>query len=577
MAAAIDQSKKTVPIVPWWLVLIEGLALIAIGVMLLLNPGTTTTMLIRLLGIYWLIKGIITIIGIFFNHHLWGWKLFAGVLSILAGLLIFNVPIIAAVVTGFILVITMGILAIVIGAINLVEAFRGAGWGTGILGALAILVGLLLLLNPGVGTLTLPFMIGILAIGGGIIAVIGAFALRSVVNAYKKEMERAPVVPAVARTAGVPAPPAEGSVRVTMEGTSLVQPTAAGTVEMAATRSTLVETASGETAAVVEQRGAVVDAATGVVLAAAAQRVEAVETAEGVAVTETETAAALVEGESGPVVAAVQDSSTVVATAAGETFAAAEEQSVVMDAATGAVLAAEVKQASLADTAEGTSVEVSDAAGVLVETETGPAILAAEESASIFATPEGEVSTAAEKSAVLVDAASGEVLAAASTLAGPPAELPEEVEIPDFVDIPEEQARFLKQDIEYVEGIGPAYGAKLKAIGINSPLDLLRKGATRKGRELIVEACGISAKLILKWVNHADLFRLKGVGSEYADLLEAAGVDTVVELAQRNAHNLHTRLVEVNEEKKLVRLVPAQTQVEGWIEQAKVLGRVVSY
>jgi predicted flap endonuclease-1-like 5' DNA nuclease len=81
----------------------------------------------------------------------------------------------------------------------------------------------------------------------------------------------------------------------------------------------------------------------------------------------------------------------------------------------------------------------------------------------------------------------------------------------------------------------------------------------------------------LKWVNHADLFRLKGVGSEYADLLEAAGVDTVVELAQRNATNLYNKMVATNEEKKLVRQLPSAEKVEDWVAQAKLLGRVITY
>ena len=153
----------------------------------------------------------------------------------------------------------------------------------------------------------------------------------------------------------------------------------------------------------------------------------------------------------------------------------------------------------------------------------------------------------------------------------------EQVEIPGVADIPEEQASFLKKDIQYVEGIGPVYGSKLKEIGIASPLDLLSKGATRKGRELISKATGITITLVLKWVNRADLFRVKGVGSEYADLLEVAGVDTVVELGQRNAANLHQKLVETNEAKKLVRQLPSQTQVANWVEEAKKLGRIVRY
>ena len=140
----------------------------------------------------------------------------------------------------------------------------------------------------------------------------------------------------------------------------------------------------------------------------------------------------------------------------------------------------------------------------------------------------------------------------------------------------EEDDKF-KSNLEYIEGIGPVYAAKLNAIGINNLLDLLEKGAFPKGREEVAEATGIGHNLVLKWVNHVDLFRIKGVGSEYADLLEMAGVDTVVELATRNPANLFTTLESVNEEKKLVRKLPALNQVEDWIEQAKGLPRKINY
>lgn len=128
-----------------------------------------------------------------------------------------------------------------------------------------------------------------------------------------------------------------------------------------------------------------------------------------------------------------------------------------------------------------------------------------------------------------------------------------------------------------VEGIGPAYASKLQAAGIATTDDLLEKGATQAGRKEIETATGISGKLILEWVNHVDLWRIKGVGSEYADLLEEAGVDTVPELAQRKAANLYEKLVAVNQEKKLVRKLPVADQVAAWIEEAKDLPRIVKY
>lgn len=132
-------------------------------------------------------------------------------------------------------------------------------------------------------------------------------------------------------------------------------------------------------------------------------------------------------------------------------------------------------------------------------------------------------------------------------------------------------------DIITIEGIGEVYRAKLQAVDINTTEALLEKGASAKGRKELEEKTGISGTLILEWVNRADLYRIKGVGEEYSDLLEVAGVDTVPELAQRNPDALHAKIVEVNAEKKVVRQVPSQAQVANWIKQAKEMPRVVEY
>ena len=131
--------------------------------------------------------------------------------------------------------------------------------------------------------------------------------------------------------------------------------------------------------------------------------------------------------------------------------------------------------------------------------------------------------------------------------------------------------------LEKIEGIGPVYAEKLRAAGIRSVEALLRAGATPDGRREIEEKSGIGHEYILDWVNRADLMRVRGIGEEYSDLLEKTGVDTVVELAQRNPDNLHKKLLEVNEEKRLVRRPPSRGTVFDWVEQAKVMPRVVSY
>ncbi|MCS6906665.1 MAG: DUF4332 domain-containing protein [Anaerolineales bacterium] len=131
--------------------------------------------------------------------------------------------------------------------------------------------------------------------------------------------------------------------------------------------------------------------------------------------------------------------------------------------------------------------------------------------------------------------------------------------------------------LEDVEGIGPTYAEKLRQAGVRSPAAFLKRAATPSGRKELAEKSGISEQLILEWANHLDLYRIKGIGSEYSDLLEEAGVDTVVELAQRNPENLYQKLVEVNTAKKLVRKMPVLSQVANWIEQAKSLPRVLEY
>ena len=131
--------------------------------------------------------------------------------------------------------------------------------------------------------------------------------------------------------------------------------------------------------------------------------------------------------------------------------------------------------------------------------------------------------------------------------------------------------------IKDIEGIGPVYAEKLGGAGVKTTAGLLKVAASKAGRQSLAESTDISETLILEWVNLADLFRIKGVGEEYSDLLEEAGVDSVPELAQRNAANLHKAILETNEAKKLVRRVPTLNQVTSWVDQAKTMDRVVTH
>ncbi|MCL6607325.1 MAG: DUF4332 domain-containing protein [Geminicoccaceae bacterium] len=128
-----------------------------------------------------------------------------------------------------------------------------------------------------------------------------------------------------------------------------------------------------------------------------------------------------------------------------------------------------------------------------------------------------------------------------------------------------------------IEGIGPTYAAKLEAARIATTADLLKACADPKGRKALAQSTGIDEARLLKWANMADLMRIKGVGKQYAELLEAAGVDTVRELERRVAANLVAKMAEVNAARKLTRAVPAEKMVAGWIEQAKSLPPALTY
>ncbi len=409
--------------IPWFLVLIEGIAAIIVGLFLFMRPAATLVVLIQFLGIYWLITGIFALISLLWDRSAWGWKLFSGILGILAGIMIVQNPLWSTLFVPATLAIMVGIIGIMIGVFQLISAFSGGGWGTGILGILSILLGFLLIGRPVLAGLALPWILGGLLLFGGLLAIVAAFGLRDLEKQAKEaRMEAARRVP------------------------------------------------SGEPRS---------------------------------------------------------------------------EPAGMMDTSAGAPVAATAGAVGLA------------AAGVDASISSG------EDVSEVASTPVESVPVATTESVETSSSVEAEI---------PEAELTGNVDTAD----PTEMAKF-KYALEYVEGIGPAYGAQLKEMGLVTCLDLLKSGASRKGREEIVERSGISGKLILKWVNHVDLYRIKGVGSEYADLLEASGVDTVVEMAQRNPDNLFEKMNELNMAKALVRHMPTLLQVEDWVSQAKTLPRVVNY
>lgn len=135
----------------------------------------------------------------------------------------------------------------------------------------------------------------------------------------------------------------------------------------------------------------------------------------------------------------------------------------------------------------------------------------------------------------------------------------------------------MAKKITDIEGVGPANQKKLAKAGIKSVSKLLEKGCTKKGRKEIAEASDLDEAKVLDWVNMADLFRIKGIAGQFSELLKAAGVDTVKELRNRNAENLHAKLLEVNATKQFTHVVPGQKQIESFVDQAKKLEPMVTY
>ena len=174
--AAFEKQKRSMP---WWLVLIQGILLVVVGILLFTNTGATVVVLAQILAIYWLIAGVLELVSIFIDRSAWGLKLLGGIIGIWAGLFIINNPIGGTLAFGFAVVIILGIQALLLGITNIIQAFRGAGWGIGLLGVINIIFGIILLSNSMIAVATLPWVLGGFAIVGGIASIVFAFRLKT--------------------------------------------------------------------------------------------------------------------------------------------------------------------------------------------------------------------------------------------------------------------------------------------------------------------------------------------------------------------------------------------------------------
>jgi uncharacterized membrane protein HdeD (DUF308 family) len=163
---------------PWWLILLQGIAALVVGVLLITQPSVTILTLVVFLGVYWLVGGVFDLVGIFINRTQWGWKLFTGLLGIAAGLLIVRNPLWAGIAVPTTLVWLLGSIGVIVGVARIIRALMGAGWGAGILGVVSIVLGVILLTRPLFSLSVLVYLAGFWAIVGGIAAIVAAFRLR---------------------------------------------------------------------------------------------------------------------------------------------------------------------------------------------------------------------------------------------------------------------------------------------------------------------------------------------------------------------------------------------------------------
>ena len=487
MSQAINPPK--VKLVPWWLVLIEGILLILIGIFLLTRPIATWTSLVWVIGLYWLISGIFNIIKIFFDRSMWGWKIFAGIVGIIAGYFLVTTPFGGTIAFTAAVVLILGLFGIFIGIVNLIQAFKGAGWGTGILGIVSIILGFIILSNQRQFMWALPWAAGILAIFGGILAIFNAFRIRGA----KKDLE-------------------EAAEAAQMRARSMPD----------------------------------------------------------VAVDRTRAASAAAVGATGAAAAAMKDESDEAVQSVGDAVDDAAEA--VADTADDAVDATAAAAAAVAAAASDAVDDAGDAADDAADAVADTAADAVDATAAAAAA----VADAASDVVDEADEEAGDAVRLFGIELEPDADLSTQIAA-KFPGLTERQVAALSGLVAAVRSLDIEDAEQLRQMGITRANQLLEAGAARPGRAEIAKETGIDESVVLKWINDLDLKRIDGIGVKYSDLLETAGVDTVVELAQRNPANLHKKLVEVNEEEHIVESLPSEEEVADWVAQAKDLPRVITY
>ncbi|GCE27075.1 hypothetical protein KDA_25590 [Dictyobacter alpinus] len=178
MESQFSSVPRSFTAVPWWTVMIEGIALFIVGLLLLFAPATTTILLVQILGWFWLVSGIMAFVSMFIDRHQWGWKAVTGVLGILAGLAVIRHPLWSALMIPAFIVVFLAIQALITGLIELFQGFKGGGLGVIVLGIINVIFGIILLLAPITAAVVLPLVLGVFAVIAGVAAFVSSFRLQ---------------------------------------------------------------------------------------------------------------------------------------------------------------------------------------------------------------------------------------------------------------------------------------------------------------------------------------------------------------------------------------------------------------
>lgn len=546
----------------WFAYLIEGFVGILLGLLMLFYPDLTTDIVFKYLCLFFVIRGILAFVTLLHQPRSWFWKLLLALTSLAAGSVIIEHPWFSTIPSELIL-LGFSLLTVLSGILGLILTLAGEGWPAFWLGILSILFGFSIIVEDRLNLVNFPYAVAILSVAGGLLAIFFSLAR------YFKQSPAPEVIETFSTNREDALQPLSGDTRPiqVLEITPTPTEEHLSSDDFPSTTNTSKIIDEGETITQSSLAG----------LEWAVDENDSplppgkpTEPSEWLHETATDHAERINLSEPTPE-AGIETPSTTPPEAqvgANDVLPPVSELP--------AETPIQFEEVAIPDGKEAETLLPSNEP-VQTEEEAIPSSDTAAGQEPQITPQEPQIGAVTPEAAASGTAAALETAATLETTAslGTPAET--ETTPDSTIDLPEIQRRLVNSRLEYIEGLGPYYAGRLRDMGIFTCYDLLQQGASRRGRIEIAQKTEVSSRLVLRWINLIDFMRIKGLVSGMVDLLEAAGIDTIAELADRNAENLYTSLLAVNHEKNLVAIAPSLDQVKNWIEQAIALPRVIHY